>query len=366
MRLIYFSPVNWNSYSQRPHEFVRYFRRKSKGKILWIEPYPTRLPRFGDLLQQATFKKNTEQLRENWITILKPVALPIEPIPFGHRVNRILLWQKLIRKIKEFGLAGDCIVGIGKPSALALISLGMKINVKMAFYDAMDDFPAFYEGLSCRSMSRYEKMIVNIVDKVVISSSNHYKRFKHGNVNTILVHNGCNTRNLPKSKPKDDPHPVKIGYVGTVSEWFDWDLVIDMALLRPDITFEMVGPVHKYPSRKLPKNMVLIPPCANDEAIIRMQDFAIGLIPFKINRLTESVDPIKYYEYRSIGLPVISTKFGEMSYRGNEDGVYLLDDGDSINSVIDNALAYRSSNSVIVEFRQNNDWDNRFNLSGLF
>jgi glycosyltransferase involved in cell wall biosynthesis len=365
MRLIYFSPVNWNSYSQRPHEFVRYYRRKSKGKILWIEPYPTRLPRFGDLLQEATFKKNIEQLGENWITILKPMALPIEPIPFGHRFNRILLWQKLIRKIMDFGLVGDCIVGIGKPSALALISLGMKINVKMTFYDAMDDFPAFYKGLSHRTLARYEKMIINSVDKVVVSSSNYYRSLERKSIKPILVHNGCNTRNLPKSKPKDDPHPVKIGFVGTISEWFDWDLVIDMALLRPDIKFEMVGPVHKYPSHKLPKNMVLIPPCANDEAIIRMQNFSIGLIPFKINRLTESVDPIKYYEYRSIGIPIISTKFGEMAYRENENGVYLLDDGDTINSVIDTALTYRSSNSEILEFRKNNDWDNRFTLFGL-
>ena len=40
--------------------------------------------------------------------------------------------------------------------------------------------------------------------------------------------------------------------------------------------------------------------------------FDIGLIPFKINPLTEAVNPIKLREYLSAGLPVVSTPMPEV------------------------------------------------------
>ncbi len=52
-----------------------------------------------------------------------------------------------------------------------------------------------------------------------------------------------------------------------------------------------------------------------------MAEFDVGLIPFKQNALTAAVDPIKYYEYRALALPVISTDFGEMHERGDLPGL---------------------------------------------
>ena len=49
-----------------------------------------------------------------------------------------------------------------------------------------------------------------------------------------------------------------------------------------------------------------------------------GIIPFKVNRLTAAVDPIKYYEYRAAGLPVISTEFGEMRQRRADPRICLV------------------------------------------
>lgn len=44
MQLVYLSPLPWDSFSQRPHQFVEWFHNKHGGEVLWIDPYPTRLP----------------------------------------------------------------------------------------------------------------------------------------------------------------------------------------------------------------------------------------------------------------------------------------------------------------------------------
>ena len=36
------------------------------------------------------------------------------------------------------------------------------------------------------------------------------------------------------------------------------------------------------------------------------------------------MDPVKYYEYRGMGLPVLTTRFGQMASRTRADGVYTI------------------------------------------
>jgi len=50
----------------------------------------------------------------------------------------------------------------------------------------------------------------------------------------------------------------------------------------------------------------------------------LGLIPFRLSRLTEYVDPVKYHEYRNFGIPVLSSNFGEMQHRSQDPGLVLV------------------------------------------
>ena len=71
-----------------------------------------------------------------------------------------------------------------------------------------------------------------------------------------------------------------------------------------------------------------------------MQEFSVGLIPFKCTDLTASVDPIKFYEYRALGLPVLSARFGEMALRDGLAGVFLMDKHSDLASLVRTAMAY--------------------------
>jgi hypothetical protein len=75
-------------------------------------------------------------------------------------------------------------------------------------------------------------------------------------------------------------------------------------------------------------------------ALRAMREFAVGLIPFKVDALTEGVDPIKYYEYRALGLPVVGTPFGELRRKTGDGGLFLTGASDPLSSVRA-ALAHR-------------------------
>lgn len=365
-RLVYLAPVPWWSFTQRAHEFVRYFRAVSRGEVLWVDPYPTRLPSLKDIVRPRQDQSNSREKGGNWFQVIAPKALPIEPLPLGKAINRRLFWKGVIRRVHAFASGAKCILAIGKPSALA-IDLLQEISFSTAVYDAMDDFPAFYRGQSRRSMERLERQVVASVERVFASSTRLVKRLSSLGCNPILLRNGLNSETFSAVHvERFIGQQSTIGYVGTVASWFDWELVVRLALAKPQFRIEIVGPVFQSPVSDLPGNVRLAAACDHAAAIAKMQEFAIGLIPFKRNRLTDSVDPIKYYEYRAIGLPVISTPFGEMVYRADEKGVFLVDESSNIVHTVETALKSRVSPEDVMRFRKENDWSTRFIDAGIF
>jgi hypothetical protein len=226
----------------------------------------------------------------------------------------------------------------------------------------MDDFPAFYRGMSRSAMEKMEQKIASRVSRISVSSTFLAERFAGYHSKTVLVHNACSVEHLPAiNKPvKQNGKPV-LGYVGTIGHWFDWPLVYALAENNPTMCIRLIGPLYAAPPASLPHNVELLPVCDHTSAIIAMQGFSVGLIPFKQTDLTASVDPIKYYEYRALGLPILSTRFGEMALRESQKGVFLVNKYSDLEKQVKEALTCSSEIAEIQEFRKANSWDVRFN-----
>lgn len=370
MRIVYFSSVPWTSFPQRPHKFVEWLHVRYAADVLWIDPYPTRFPSWTDLRRlhpkwSVTFPERLDGVF-SWLRILTPPALSVEPMVRLDALNGIL-WKKLLAEISEF-LSGDdrCIIGIGKPSSLALQSL-KRYPYVMSLLDAMDDYPAFYEGLAKETMTLKVNEIASRVSRILISSEALRRRFKDQKHKLTLVRNACDVDRFPSLDPSmGDGNTSILGYIGTVGKWFDWQLVFALAKSDPSVHIRLVGPIYKSVSKPIPDNVEILPPCDHDDAIEIMQGFSVGLIPFKYTELTYAVDPIKYYEYRSLGLPVLSSRFGSMAFRDAEPGVFLMDrHDDDLASKIRSALSYRYDRKEIADFRNRNSWSIRFDESRI-
>ncbi|MBB5608023.1 MULTISPECIES: glycosyl transferase [unclassified Janthinobacterium] len=364
--LIYLSPLPWSSFAQRPHKFVEWFHARTGGQVLWIDPYPTRLPAPGDFRRIKTAIAAPQAARPTppWLTVLQPRALPIEPLPGSAWLNG-LLWQPVLLAIERFSASGKCLLAIGKPSKLALDILRRHPQLPSLF-DVMDDFPAFYRGYSRHAMERSERAVAALAGQVTVSSSLLARRFADCGERLHLALNACAFETLPPpdALPPRPEQPV-LGYVGTIAQWFDWELVIALARANPDLPVRLIGPVFGAVPAQLPDNIELLPACEHRQAIRFMQSFSVGLIPFKRTTLTDSVDPIKYYEYRALGLPVLSTRFGEMAMREGEAGVFLAEPQGDLAAQVAQALAHRDDAAQIAQFRIGHSWDARFDAAGI-
>src|SRR5512134_2924310 len=112
MKLVYLSPVALGSFEQRPHYMVTELLRGTVSSALWLEPYPTRLPRFSDLRRpsEAGLATLDAGLR---IKAIPPKALPIEPLQFGRRLNFQLFFRPLIGEVDRWLGKDRFILAIG-------------------------------------------------------------------------------------------------------------------------------------------------------------------------------------------------------------------------------------------------------------
>jgi hypothetical protein len=148
-----------------------------------------------------------------------------------------------------------------------------------------------------------------------------------------------------------------LGYVGSIAPWIDWDALIALSRARPQDRIKLIGPIHtRLPT--LPPNIEMLPAIDHTQVPSELLKLDWGLIPFVINRLTEAVDPIKYYEYRASGLPVLTTSFGDMRSRRAEDGVWFFNEAIARPEMLELACdaTYLPSREWIV----NQDWSARF------
>jgi hypothetical protein len=362
MRLLYFSPVPAGSYAQRPHFMVRAWLDWGIESVLWVNPYPCRLPRWQDLRRKANLHDQGTAVDPR-VRVLDVPALPIEPLPFGFRLNRRLVGRGIWRRMEEFASdGGDLVLGVGRPCALALAAL-RELRHAGSFFDAMDNFPEFHAGLSRRAMRRREDAIAGEVDLVVASSTFLAEKFAHRGlrVETLLNAFDDSTFGIPNMEAR--PSELTLGYLGCIGGWFDWPLVIGLAEAMPRARIDLVGPCVVPPPSQPPANVRMLPACNQSEAAKCLASFSVGLIPFRQNALTAGVDPIKYYDYRAAGLPVLSTRFGEMAFRGRDDGVYFLDRKGSLAETVAAALGHRRDDADIRRFQQENNWTARFSQS---
>ncbi|MBN2579499.1 MAG: hypothetical protein JXB10_10945 [Pirellulales bacterium] len=367
MRLIYFSPIPADSYAQRPHFLVQALCDQGVETVLWVEPYPTRLPQGSDLRRSRGIYTQGTPLDDR-IEILSVPALPIEPLPGGWRLNRHLLWRKVWKRLTAFAAAGPTILGIGKPSALACQAL-RTLNPVVAFYDAMDNFPEFHHGLSRRSVQYFEEAIAGEADLVLASSTYLAAKFARRGVRVEKVANAYCMASLPEILPSAEPArraELVLGYIGCLGPWFDWPLVLALAESLPQAQLEIIGPQMAPLPARFPANLRLHSACPQTEGARWTSRFAAGLIPFRLNPLTAGVDPIKYYEYRAAGLPILSTSFGEMALRDAEDGVYFLDQTHDWSGLVARATARRLPAAELDCFRRENDWSRRFGRDSPF
>jgi GT2 family glycosyltransferase len=165
----------------------------------------------------------------------------------------------------------------------------------------------------------------------------------------------------PNSLLADADHPV-VGYFGAIAGWFDVELMTLIARRRPQYTFVLLGGIFDVDISELESlpNVRILGQRPYEEMPQYLYHFDVCLIPFKVNSITESTDPVKMYEYLSAGKAVVSVALSELEpFR---DYLYLAHDREDFLVQLDRAVAEDNPEKVAERrrFAASNTWPQRY------
>jgi glycosyltransferase involved in cell wall biosynthesis len=130
-----------------------------------------------------------------------------------------------------------------------------------------------------------------------------------------------------------------LGWFGVVDERVDYAMVGEMARMRPDWSFAMVGPVVKVDPNLLPHapNLYWMGGRDYQQLPNYCAAFDICMMPFAMNASTQYINPTKGLEYMATGKPIISTPVKDVVRQWSEI-VHIVRNADEFVATVENWL----------------------------
>jgi glycosyltransferase involved in cell wall biosynthesis len=189
-------------------------------------------------------------------------------------------------------------------------------------YDILDDLSIYdseERGLpEGRKVRSHHTELIERADVVLVSNPVLAERHLQERRDLVMVSNGVDPEAFgkPVERPEDLPHsepdsPI-IGYPGMISTWFDFDLMEGVMRARPDWRFVVVGPIDPKVAERVEMlreqpNVTVLGERPSVAMPGYVQGFDVGVIWFRVDRMTEGVTPLKMYEYMAAGVPCVAT-----------------------------------------------------------
>jgi GT2 family glycosyltransferase/SAM-dependent methyltransferase len=180
-------------------------------------------------------------------------------------------------------------------------------------YDCMDHHAGFSTNHSV--MLDQEQQLLSESFLAVVSSARLEEEARRSNRNVLLLRNACDYGHFATIPTKAKKGRPVVGYYGAIAEWFDSDLVADLAERRSDWDFILVGSTFSADVARLSKlpNVSLPGEKPYSEIPAWLAKFDVTILPFKRVPLTEATNPVKAYEIFAAGKPLVSVPLPEMA-----------------------------------------------------
>lgn len=270
------------------------------------------------------------------------------------KINKNLYEVGAKYKINVKKLSKPVILWCSSPEQVVRIN---SIYHDYVIYDIVDDYSHEFKAWNI-----YVDDMLSAADMVFVTADKLYKKFFPRHDNIYLVKNGLDVDNFSLDKneiPVDIPRNRKVvGYVGAVATWIDWNLVKYISNSNYDFVF--VGA--KYGDININfnnNNIYFLGEKKYEELPYYISNFNCCIIPFKVNEMTNGCNPIKLYEYLSLGKPVVSTAIEEVVKM--ESNCYISRKNEDFIENIIKSIDEDNESLVISRrnFALNNSWDKR-------
>ena len=296
--IICFSHLRWDFVYQRPQHLLSRFARS--GRVFFIEE---------PIFEGSEARLDVSQ-REGSLY----VAVPKIPVAANGNTNGYL--QDLLNRLISENDITDFVSWYYTPQMLPWSG---EIEPGLVVYDCMDELSAFRYAPA--ELLENEQRLIDRADLVFTGGQSLYEAKKDRHPKVFAFPSSIDAEHFGQARSasgepddqKDIPHP-RLGFCGVIDERFDIDLLGELAAIRPEWHFVMIGPIVKIDENDLPKrdNIHYLGGRKYADLPAYLAGWDIALMPFALNESTKFISPTKTPEYLAAGKPVISTSIRDV------------------------------------------------------
>ncbi len=312
---------DWDADPTSKHQVMKILGRTNR--VLWVNSIGLRSPGVStqDMSRIATkiakFSRGPVQVAPNF-HVLTPLAVPFHGLPGVPALNAWWLGHYVRAQARKLGMEHFQLWTF-MPTTAPLVR---HLKPEKVIYYCVDEWSAF-SFLNGKLMEQMEQNLIRQSDIVLASAEKLYMTKRSLHPRTYWVPHGVDTEHFRQAQAETTTiapelqgikGPV-VGFWGLIHEWIDLELIKAIAERHPEWTIALVGKagVSCDILRSLP-NVHLTGTRPYSALPSFAKGFTAAILPFKVNRLTENVNPIKLREYLAAGLPVVSTPLPEVRH----------------------------------------------------
>lgn len=293
--IICFSHLRWDLVFQRPQHMM------------------TRLTGWFDVVywEEPQFDAACNEPRLDRTTVERGVIRAVPVLPEGLQGEAIEAALRRLMKDEMAGQAGPSLFWYYTPM---MLSFSSAMQADLTIYDCMDELANF--AFAPKDIADREAELMARADVVFCGGRSLFEARVGQHANIHCYPSGVDIAHFARDPARVDdpadqaglPRP-RLGFYGVIDERMDLNLLAEMARLRPEWSFVMIGPVVKIDAEDLPRAANIH--WLGGKEYARLPDYAvhwdIALMPFARNASTRFISPTKTPEYMASGLPVVST-----------------------------------------------------------
>jgi glycosyltransferase involved in cell wall biosynthesis len=310
---------DWDDNPTSNHHVLRELAKTRR--VLWLNSVATRTPRLSN---RRDLGRIVHKLRdfvrgpvnvENDLWVFTPLVLPFPHSSVAQRLNRLILRAsiRLLRgrlRMRQFQLWTFL------PSVPDYVGT---LGESLAVYYCVDEWSMF-SYIDTNGMIGTERTLLEKVDCVFAVNEPLAARKRALNPETHVASHGVDQLLFARALDAETvvpadlaalPNPV-IGFVGTLQDWVDFELITEVARRHPEWSIVLVGRllIDAEPLARLP-NVHVLGPRAYEDLPAYCKGFDVGMIPYRVSEQLPYRNPLKLREYLSAGLPVVCTPLQE-------------------------------------------------------
>ncbi len=294
-----------------------------QNRVLFVEPYLTLITPVSVPGETSHWKKSLGNQSLRFFDGLY-VYSPHPLLPFRHYADGIQylnakLYLASIRKtLKKLNFHQPILWSFIHDAGDVIGNLKERLSI----YQCADDWAEM--PLPHKVKHRIRKLEAQTAAKANIifsAAKKNAERLSQFNPMSYYTPNGVDFDLFNQAAEMDFPIPddlknipaPRLCFIGTLHEWVDYDLLAYVADQKPEWSILLIGPRMVDTPQLLNKNNVhFLGKKKREQLPAYLRHVDACLIPFKVNKLTNVVNPLKLYEYLATGKPVISSDLSEV------------------------------------------------------